>query len=145
MSTTKPWMAIMAVLKTCRYWITSDIEALGAPPGPSCKALGWWRPCREVGEQVQIETLHFLTSLLSRGRGSLPYGHWGIENALHWVLDVSFNEDACRIRKDKRAQTFSVLRHIAVNLLRHEQRHKRGIKARKRAQMGPRLFPHKPC
>jgi IS1 family transposase len=43
-----------------------------------------------------------------------------------------FNEDACRIRKDKGAQTFSVLRHIAVNLLRHERRHKRGIKARRK-------------
>jgi predicted transposase YbfD/YdcC len=40
--------------------------------------------------------------------------HWGVENSLHWVLDVSFQEDACRIRKEKGAQTFAVLRHIAL-------------------------------
>ena len=58
--------------------------------------------------------------------------HWGIENSLHWVLDVSFDEDACRIRKDQGAQTFSVLRHIALNLLRRESSHKRGMKARRK-------------
>jgi hypothetical protein len=56
----------------------------------------------------------------------------GEVSALHWVLDVSFNEDACRIRKDKGAQIFSMLRHIAINLLRQERRHKRGIKARRK-------------
>ena len=58
--------------------------------------------------------------------------HWGVENSLHWVLDVSFQEDACRIRKEKGAQTFAVLRHIAINLLRREPHHKRGIKARRK-------------
>jgi hypothetical protein len=51
---------------------------------------------------------------------------------VHWVLDVSFNEDACRIRKDKGAQTFSVLRHIALNMLKRESHNKRGIKARRK-------------
>jgi hypothetical protein len=63
---------------------------------------------------------------------SFSYPYWGIENGLHWVLDVSFDEDACRIRKDRGAQTFSVLRHIALNLLRRESQHKRGIKARRK-------------
>jgi predicted transposase YbfD/YdcC len=57
---------------------------------------------------------------------------WGIEHSLHWVLDVSFDEDACRIRKDQGAQTFAVLRHIAFNLLRREPHHQRGIKARRK-------------
>ena len=47
--------------------------------------------------------------------------HWGIENSLHWVLDVSFREDDCRIRQDAGAQTMSVLRHIALNLIRRER------------------------
>jgi predicted transposase YbfD/YdcC len=55
-----------------------------------------------------------------------------VENGLHWVLDVSFNEDAFRIREDKGAQTFSVLHHIALNLLKRERQHKRGIKARRK-------------
>jgi predicted transposase YbfD/YdcC len=53
-----------------------------------------------------------------------------VENALHWVLDVSFREDDGRIRKEKGAQNFAVLRHIALNLLQRESHHKRGMKAR---------------
>src|SRR6266700_967291 len=98
------------------------------------KLLRMVESCREVGEKVQIETRYFLPSLPAQGVrfSQAVRQHWGIENALHWVLDVSFNEDACRIRKDKGAQTFSVLRHIAMKLLRHERRHKRGIKARRK-------------
>jgi predicted transposase YbfD/YdcC len=56
----------------------------------------------------------------------------GVENALHWVLDVSFRADECRIRKEKGAQNFAVLRHIALNLLQRKSGHKRGIKARRK-------------
>jgi predicted transposase YbfD/YdcC len=122
-------------IETRRYWITSDIESLGAKPSwAKWQSMGMVESCREVGEKVHIETRYFLTSLPAQGVrfSQAVRQHWGIENALHWVLDVSFNEDACRIRKDKGAQTFSVLRHIAVNLLRHERRHKRGIKARRK-------------
>jgi predicted transposase YbfD/YdcC len=83
---------------------------------------------------VEIETRYFLTALPADGVrfAHAVRQHWGIENSLHWVLDVSFDEDACRIRKDKGAQTFSVLRHIALNLLRRENSHQRGIKARRK-------------
>ena len=89
---------------------------------------------REVGNEVEIETRYFLTSLPCDGErfAHAVREHWGVENSLHWVLDVSFNEDTCRIRKDRGAQTFSVLRHIALNLLQSENSHKRGIKARRK-------------
>lgn len=89
---------------------------------------------REIGEAASIETRIFLTSLATDGArfAQAVRQHWGVENSLHWVLDVSFDEDACRIRKDQGAQAFSMLRHIALNLLRRESRHKRGIKARRK-------------
>ncbi len=52
----------------------------------------------------------------------------GIENSLHWVLDVAFREDDCRIRKDNAPQNFAMLRQIAVNLLGKDKRVKLGIK-----------------
>jgi predicted transposase YbfD/YdcC len=118
-----------------RYWLTSDIEWLGATASWSkSQSIGMVEARREVGETGQIETRYFLTSLPAQGVrfAQAVRQHWGIENSLHWVLDGSFNEDACRIRKDKGAQTFSVLRHIALNLLRRERHHTRGIKARRK-------------
>ena len=90
--------------------------------------------CRDMGEKVESATRYFLTSVPCDGVrfAQAVRQHWGIENSFHWVLDVSFDEDVCRIRKDKGAQTFSVLRHIALNLLRRESSHKRGIKARRK-------------
>ena len=53
--------------------------------------------------------------------------HWGIENGLHWCLDVGFHEDACRVRKDYGPENFAVIRHIALNLLKNEKTAKTGI------------------
>jgi predicted transposase YbfD/YdcC len=122
-------------IETRRYWITSDIEWLGAKASWSnLQSVGMVESRREIGDTVQSDTRYFLTSLPAQGMrfAQAVRQHWGIENALHWVLDVSFAEDACRIRKEKGAQTFAVLRHIAVNLLRREPHHKRGIKARRK-------------
>ena len=122
-------------IETRRYWITSEIEWLGAKASWSnLHSVGMVEARREVGDTVQVETRYFLTSLPAQGVrfAQAVRQHWGIENSLHWVLDVSFDEDACRIRKDKGAQTFAVLRHIALNLLRREPHHKRGIKARRK-------------
>ena len=46
--------------------------------------------------------------------------HWGIENSLHWTLDVSFREDECRIRKGASSENFAILRHIALNVIKRD-------------------------
>ncbi len=56
---------------------------------------------------------------------------WGIENRLHYTLDVSFAEDQCRVRKGYAAENFSRIRRIALNLLRPEASKKRGIKGKR--------------
>jgi len=63
------------------------------------------------------------------GRG--VRSHWGIENNLHWQLDVSFREDDSRKREGYAAQNFSMLNRIALNLIKHEQSKKRSIKGKR--------------
>lgn len=58
--------------------------------------------------------------------------HWQIENSLHWVLDVTFNEDHCRIRDRNAAQNFSLLRKIAINLVRRHHASKASLKGRRK-------------
>ena len=61
--------------------------------------------------------------------------HWGIENQLHWCLDITFREDDCRVRKGNAAGNFTILRHIALNLLKQETTAKVGLKI-KRSKAG---------
>ncbi len=61
--------------------------------------------------------------------------HWGVENGLHWVLDIAFNEDRSRVRTGHAPANLALLRHMAINLLRRETSAKGGIKA-KRLQAG---------
>jgi predicted transposase YbfD/YdcC len=58
-------------------------------------------------------------------------GHWGIENGLHWVLDVAFHEDDCRVRAGNAAANFSALRQLALGLLKQRTETKVGIKIRR--------------
>jgi predicted transposase YbfD/YdcC len=117
------------------YWITSDIEWLRAKASwPHLQSIGMVESRREIGNHVAEETRYYVTSLPC---DALQFAkavreHWGVENSLHWVLDVSFREDDCRIRTEKGAQNFAVLRHIALNLLQQERGHKRDIKARRK-------------
>ena len=57
--------------------------------------------------------------------------HWGIENSVHWILDVVFNEDQCRVRKDHAPENLAIMRRIALNLLRKEKTAKSGIQAKR--------------
>jgi len=56
--------------------------------------------------------------------------HWGIENSLHWRLDVAYNEDNCRARVDNAAIVFNVFRHMSLNLISEERSSKGGIKSK---------------
>lgn len=89
---------------------------------------------RRVGGKVSREQRYYLSSL---GQDAAVMNaairtHWAIENGLHWVLDISFAEDDCRIRKDHAPQNMSLLRQIALNLLGQDTSTKVGIKAKRK-------------
>jgi predicted transposase YbfD/YdcC len=71
---------------------------------------------RKSNGQTSSETHDYISSLDSDAAKILAAirAHWTVEKHLHWVLDVAFDEDACRIHKDYAPQNFSLLRHIAL-------------------------------
>ena len=85
---------------------------------------------RRTSSGTTIETRYFISSFANDAKLALHAvrGHWNIENQLHWVLDISFREDDCRLRKGHGAENFAVLRHIALKLLKQETSEKMGIK-----------------
>ncbi|MBG1239714.1 ISAs1 family transposase [Nostoc sp. NZL] len=85
---------------------------------------------RSLDGKTTVEIRYFISSLESNAKqfGNSIRSHWGIENSLHWILDVALREDDCRIRTNNAPQNFAILRHIAINLLDQEKRVKRGIK-----------------
>jgi len=119
-------------------WTISDPEILrylrGVPNWKHLKTVARIRSQRWVGDEKSCEDRFHIASI-SGAQAVLQAvrTHWGIENQLHWVLDIAFDEDRHRLRKDHGPENFAVLRHIAVNLLKQETSLKRSIK-------GKRLF-----
>ena len=88
----------------------------------------------EKGETT-LERRYFISSLNANNHQAIAIAirkHWCIENQLHWVLDVSFNEDASRIRKEHAPENLAIIRHIALNLLKQEQTLKVGVKNKRK-------------
>ena len=89
---------------------------------------------RTVGDDTSIERRYYISDLDGQdAKAMLGYvrGHWGIENKLHWSLDVTFREDGLRQRKGHSAENLSRIRRLALNLLRQDKSVKVGAKAKR--------------
>ncbi len=89
---------------------------------------------REIGGKATEETRHFTSSLDANDPKRLERvvrAHWTIENNLHWVLDIAFDEDGNRARKGHGAANLAVIRHIALNLIKTEKTSKVGAKIKR--------------
>jgi predicted transposase YbfD/YdcC len=118
-----------------RCWTTEDVEWLTQKEAwAGLKSIVMVESIREViGQAATTERRYFISSLAAKATEAsrCVRGHWAIENSLHWVLDVSFREDSCRIRAENATENMATLRHMVLNLLKQEQSCKRGIKTKR--------------
>lgn len=118
-----------------RYWQVSDLSWLDERSRwKHLQSIGMVEAERHVEDQVSIERRYYLSSLapdVPRFAHAVR-SHWGIENSLHWVLDVTFREDECRIRKGAAPENFTVLRHVAINMLNRDTSDTRSLAMKRR-------------
>ena len=89
---------------------------------------------REVSGKIERETRYYVTSLMMAAAlmGPVVRSHWAIENSLHWVMDMVFRDDECRVRTDHAAANFTTIKHMALNLLRRPPG-KQSLRGRRKA------------
>jgi predicted transposase YbfD/YdcC len=120
-----------AALVTDVSWMDKSVRQKWAKLG----AVGRIESEQEINGKVCTERRYFIVSSGVKTVENFAHAvraHWGVE-AMHWVLDVTFSEDHCRINKGHGAQNFSALRKFSLSALRHDQRHpERSLRRRRK-------------
>lgn len=116
-----------------RVWTSPDLEWLPeAEEWVSLRSLVCVESHRrQLGKDETVNRRYYLCSLenpTARQGAAIVRAHWGIENRMHWTLDIAFREDESRVRMGNAAENLSLVRRIALNLLKHETTAKVGIK-----------------
>ena len=87
---------------------------------PGLKAVVMVQSTREIDGKIEQETRFYITSLvlLANLLGPIIRSHWAVENSLHWVMDMIFRDDECRVRTEHAPANFTTIKHMAHNLIR---------------------------
>jgi predicted transposase YbfD/YdcC len=101
-------------------WLSGDRRFPGELRLPGVSTIIRVSSRTELKDRCRFDTRYYISSapLSSEAAAQAVRGHWGIENSLHWVLDVVFGEDQARLRKGHGAKNMAVVRHFAINLVR---------------------------
>jgi predicted transposase YbfD/YdcC len=124
-------------IETRTVTVYQDVEWLQERHGwPGLKSVIKVESRRETGAKVDTETRFYLASVILTALTAAAFvrAHWGIENSLHWVLDLVFRDDESRVRTGNAAANLAIVKHIAYNLIRrgkgkHSFRSKRKLAA----------------
>lgn len=124
-------------IETREYYVSNDIGWL-------LEGHSGWSGLQGIGACVASVTekdkttqtisysIHSMADITAERYGRSKRAHWGIENSLHWVLDIGFREDESRIRAGNAAENMNVARHIGINLLKQEKSCKMGIASKRK-------------
>ena len=122
-------------VETRRIWCTSDLGWCGVKPyWAGLRSIAMVESEREMNGKKSVEQRYYISSL--DGRSARRFikatrSHWGIENQVHWILDVAFRQDDARMRMGNAAANFAILEHIALNLLKSDKTVKVGVKGKR--------------
>ena len=125
-------------VETRRCWTVSDLGNVRYVDEyrrwPGLTTLAMVEGERRIGDKTTMESRYYISSLPNDASALLSAvrSHWSIENQLHWSLDVTFNEDGSRVRSGNGAENFSVLRRMALNLLKAEKSTKRSLAGKRK-------------
>ena len=110
-------------IETRRTTVIEDIAWLQQRHGwPGLKSVIAVESTREIGDKTEHETRLYISSLnlAAAQLGPIIRSHWAIENSLHWVMDMVFRDDECRLRTDHAPANFTTIKHMAQNLIRRD-------------------------
>ena len=118
-----------------KYYLTTNINFLKPFDGwTDIKSVGMVVASRAVKGVTSTSIRYFISSLKQGSISDFSRAvrcHWGIENKLHWTLDVCMREDLCRVRKNYAAQNFAALRKIALNFIKTEKSTNKSFRSKK--------------
>jgi predicted transposase YbfD/YdcC len=120
-------------LETRRYFQSDQLNWFAdRPKWEGLKSVGMVESSREVDGKTTVERRYYLSSLPLGAEtfARAVRSHWGVENKVHWVMDVCFREDQSRARAGYAAENLATLRRLALNLLKREKTKKRGIRGK---------------